>query len=778
MAQKWVHIAVKKSDAPDEMKSATVTLQAKSGQTATVDYTLPEEAGYGAAVNENTEFFTVDTTNGLVLTAAKDCTQTDWPTDQSKTFTVPVTGAADYNDYTLTVTVTPSYKQKAEPVTVTARNRTYDGTKQALITVEGTAVNGTMKYKLGTDGTYGTDIPEATDVGSYTVYYKAEKASDEYVDSDEGSVIVTIAEVDKGALTTAIENAETLYNSMIGNDDYDEIATALKKSIDAAKALKDKKNVTAADVSVGVTSINTAKTTAETEKTNVDTANDTSDQIVRLLSGLETITTADKPVIDEAKAAYANLTDAQKEKFPAKTLAALEAAVSDLDTALAAEELAENKATFETEKTTQAAEADKLAAAGDSEASKNLIADAKAAIEALTYDEAKTPEENKAAVDAIIAKLQSDLQATRAAEKKDAEDTAAANEASKQLTALPESGKVTTADKAAIEAARKAYEVLTADQKAKVDAAALKKLTDAEAALKTAEAALKAAEEAEIAKKEAEDKAAADETSKVISALPKSSKVTTADKEAIEAARKAYEALTDDQKAKVDAATLKKLTNAEAALKAAEKAGAELATAKEESKRALNEEITVTQIGKSIQIKWTKAPSADGYEVYVQYCGKKFAKPVKTITKSSTTKLSVSKINGRKLNLKKNFKVKVSAYKTVNGTKEILATSQEAHVVGVKNTKYTNVKSVKLTKSKYTVTVGKTDQIKAKVVLVDKSKKHIPSSHGAKFRYRSSDESIATVDKNGKLKGIRKGTCTVYVYSINGKVQKAAITVK
>ena len=41
----------------------------------------------------------------------------------------------------------------------------------------------------------------------------------------------------------------------------------------------------------------------------------------------------------------------------------------------------------------------------------------------------------------------------------------------------------------------------------------------------------------------------------------------------------------------------------------------------------------------------------------------------------------------------------------------------------VKNTKYTNVKSVKLTKSKYNVAVGKTDKIKAKVVLVDKKKK-------------------------------------------------------
>lgn len=55
-----------------------------------------------------------------------------------------------------------------------------------------------------------------------------------------------------------------------------------------------------------------------------------------------------------------------------------------------------------------------------------------------------------------------------------------------------------TTDKAAIEAARKAYDALSADQKKKVSADTLKKLTDAETSLKAAE------------KKAAEDKAAAE----------------------------------------------------------------------------------------------------------------------------------------------------------------------------------------------------------------------------------------------------------------------------
>lgn len=58
-------------------------------------------------------------------------------------------------------------------------------------------------------------------------------------------------------------------------------------------------------------------------------------------------------------------------------------------------------------------------------------------------------------------------------------------------------------------------------------------------------------------------KTKADKVEDAINALPDFSNVTTENKAAIEAARAAYDALTDDQKAKVSADTLKKLTDAE-----------------------------------------------------------------------------------------------------------------------------------------------------------------------------------------------------------------------
>lgn len=78
------------------------------------------------------------------------------------------------------------------------------------------------------------------------------------------------------------------------------------------------------------------------------------------------------------------------------------------------------KAAFDAQKTELAAAVDAQAKDGDSDASKKLIADAKAAIAAVAYDNNKSPEENKAAVkaaaDAIAAKLASDLNAQRGAE--------------------------------------------------------------------------------------------------------------------------------------------------------------------------------------------------------------------------------------------------------------------------------------------------------------------------------------------------------------------------
>lgn len=44
--------------------------------------------------------------------------------------------------------------------------------------------------------------------------------------------------------------------------------------------------------------------------------------------------------------------------------------------------------------------------------------------------------------------------------------------------------------------------------------------------------------------------------------------------------------------------------------------------------------------------------------------------------------------------------------------------------------------------------------------------------------FESSDPKIASVDKKGVVKGLKKGTCYIYVYAQNGVYKKIKVTVK
>ena len=200
---------------------------------------------------------------------------------------------------------------------------------------------------------------------------------------------------------------------------------------------------------------------------------------------------------------------------------------------------------------------------------------------------------------------------------------------------------------------------------------------------------------------------------------------------------------------------------------------AEKATAKLE----LNLGLKVIYTGKKVTVKWGKVAKADRYEVYAAHCGLDKCKKIKTLS-GSKRKFTFTKLNGRKLNPKKHVKVYVVAYRKVNGKEIVLARSITAHVVGTKNAKYTNVRKIKLYKSRYTLKVNKTAKIKAETVLVDKKKKQLSDAHAPQFRYASGNTEVATVDKNGKIKAVGKGTCYIYVYARNGYVKKVRVTVK
>ena len=118
-----------------------------------------------------------------------------------------VLGDSNHNDTSpasVTVTIAkaaPSYAP-ASPKTLT-----YDGTAQKLLTAGSTA-DGTMQYRLG-NGAWGTDVPTATNAGSYTVYYKV-VGDKNHNDVTEKSVSVTIA---RKAVTVTADNATKVYGA-------------------------------------------------------------------------------------------------------------------------------------------------------------------------------------------------------------------------------------------------------------------------------------------------------------------------------------------------------------------------------------------------------------------------------------------------------------------------------------------------------------------------------------------------------------------------------------
>ena len=199
----------------------------------------------------------------------------------------------------------------------------------------------------------------------------------------------------------------------------------------------------------------------------------------------------------------------------------------------------------------------------------------------------------------------------------------------------------------------------------------------------------------------------------------------------------------------------------------------------ESNSLTMNAGLKVSQIGKKINVIWGAVPGADGYDVYVQYCGKKYTeRSVTAIKTPKKTKTSIKKVNSKALNLKKKYKIYVLAYKLADGKKVTLAKSITAYIVGKNNKTYTNAKAVKVKKSVYKLKKGKTARISADTVLAEKGKRQLTDVHAKEFRYASDDKRVAVVSAKGKIKAVGKGKCSVYVYARNGCAKKIKVIVR
>lgn len=167
---------------------------------------------------------------------------------------------------------------------------------------------------------------------------------------------------------------------------------------------------------------------------------------------------------------------------------------------------------------------------------------------------------------------------------------------------------------------------------------------------------------------------------------------------------------------------------------------------------------------KSVRLSWAKVKGAEGYIIYGSLCGKK----MKEISRVPAAKKSITI---KKLKKGKYYKYIVTAYKKIGSEIRVLSQSKSVHVctTGGKVANPTKITA----KKKLTLKKGKTKKISAKIKPSKKVKVHI-----ARFRYESTNPKIASVNKKGKIKAKKKGSCSIYVYSQNGLSVKIKVTVK
>ena len=184
---------------------------------------------------------------------------------------------------------------------------------------------------------------------------------------------------------------------------------------------------------------------------------------------------------------------------------------------------------------------------------------------------------------------------------------------------------------------------------------------------------------------------------------------------------------------------------------------------------------TMVSEGKtSLKLTWLTAEGVGGYDVFLKGCKQKGDCPlVGTVEGGGANSYTVTGLKKGKA-----YMAYVRAWVTRDGGKAyVLDKSPTVYAYTNKGTnKFTNPAKVTVRKASFTVKVGKTKTIRASLKGVKRNKKIIRKAR--KLRYISSDPAVATVNKNGKVRGRSAGSCVIYVLANNGKYKAVTVTVK
>ena len=172
---------------------------------------------------------------------------------------------------------------------------------------------------------------------------------------------------------------------------------------------------------------------------------------------------------------------------------------------------------------------------------------------------------------------------------------------------------------------------------------------------------------------------------------------------------------------------------------------------------------------RKITISWRSYEDADGYDCYWSYCDGK-----RSYKKLATVKAAKDRVTSRRLDNNRRYKYFVAAYKLIDGKKVYIAKSNSLHVA-LKDAKATNAKKVTVNQTNVRLKARDTFVVRSRTRLENTNKKEL--LHVAAYRYYTSDQSVASVSKTGKIKALKSGTCVIYVVENNGVYGTVEVTV-
>ena len=189
-----------------------------------------------------------------------------------------------------------------------------------------------------------------------------------------------------------------------------------------------------------------------------------------------------------------------------------------------------------------------------------------------------------------------------------------------------------------------------------------------------------------------------------------------------------------------------------------------------------------------LEICWQDLPAAgtytDTYVLYLAKCnykGKTYSFKKDSVIKASDLSRGIGEENAANViyyhGLKKNTAYKMYMVARDEHGKTISKSATVHFFTNDVRGKYTNPRSIKLSKTSYTLQKGKSAKIKASVTKVKKGKK-LATSHAKKLRYTSDNPKVATVNSKGKITAKSPGRATIYVQTINGIWKTCKVKIK